>query len=170
MYAKRPFGGPEQVIRYLGRYTHRVGISNQHLVRMDDDGITFRTKEGKTVTLLPEPFLARFLQHVLPDGFVKIRHYGLMASGNATTKLELARGRLTSAAPALRCCAPDAPATGSRPSAPCPPGNIPIEPAEPTARLPRTGSVQPDDYATAHTRLGPPTVARAVSQSPPDFM
>lgn len=57
-----------------------------------------------------------------------------------------------------------------RPSAPCPPGNVPIEPAEPTARLPRTGSVQPDDYATSHTRLGPRTVARAVSQSPPDYV
>jgi hypothetical protein len=112
VYAKRPFGGPEQVIRYLGRYTHRVGIEKQRLVRMDDDGITFRTKAGKTVTLLPELFLARFLQHVLPDGFVKIRHYGLMASGNATTKLELARERLALAAPALRCTAPDASATG----------------------------------------------------------
>jgi hypothetical protein len=112
VYAKRPFGGPEQVIRYLGRYPHRVGISNQRLVRMDDDGITFRTKEGKTVTLLPEPFLARFLQHVLPDGFVKIRHYGLMASSHATTKLELARERLAPVTAARLCRAAEPPGTG----------------------------------------------------------
>jgi hypothetical protein len=99
VYAKRPFGGAEQVIRYLGRYTHRVGISNQRLVSMDARGITFRTKEGKTVTLSPDAFLGRFLQHVLPNGFVKIRHYGLLASGNATTKLEMARRLLPSPRP-----------------------------------------------------------------------
>jgi hypothetical protein len=89
VYAKRPFGGAEHVIRYLGRYTHRVGISNQRLVSMNDDGVTFPTKNGATVTLPPQVFLRRFLQHVLPDGFVKIRHYGLMASSHATTKLLL---------------------------------------------------------------------------------
>lgn len=112
VYAKRPFGGSKQVIRYLGRYTHRVGLSNQRLVRMDEDGITFRTKAGKSVTLLPEEFLARFLQHVLPDGFVKIRHYGLMASGHATTKLEIARKCLAPVAKERSCSAPDAPPTG----------------------------------------------------------
>jgi hypothetical protein len=91
VYAKRPFGGAEQVIAYLGRYTHRVGISNHRLMSMDDRGITFRTKDGKTTTLSPDAFLGRFLHHVLPNGFVKIRHYGLMASGNATTKLEVGR-------------------------------------------------------------------------------
>jgi hypothetical protein len=79
---------------------------------MDDDGVTFRTKEGKTVTLSPEAFLSRFLQHVLPDGFVKIRHYGLMASSHATTKLEIARERLESVTAARLCRAPDSPATG----------------------------------------------------------
>jgi hypothetical protein len=107
VYAKRPFGGAEQVIRYLGRYTHRVGISNQRLVSMNDDGVTFRTKNGDTVTLSPQVFLRRFLQHVLPDGFVKIRHYGLMASSNATTKLERARELLTAMVPAPACRAAD---------------------------------------------------------------
>jgi hypothetical protein len=74
---------------------------------MDDHGITFRTKNGKTVTMPPHVFLRRFLQHVLPDGFVKIRHYGLMASSNATTKLEIARERLTASEP--RCAAPAPP-------------------------------------------------------------
>jgi len=98
VYAKRPFGGAEQVIRYLGRYTHRVGISNQRLVSMDERGITFRTKDGKAVTLSPDAFLKRFLSHVLPNGFVKIRHYGLMSSSHATTTLETARALLTDAA------------------------------------------------------------------------
>lgn len=94
VYAKRPFGGPEQVFRYLGRYTHRVGISNHRLVSMDEQGVCFRTKDGQRVIVAPEEFLRRFLLHVLPRGFVKIRHFGLMASGNATTKLEQARARL----------------------------------------------------------------------------
>ena len=91
VFAKRPFGGPQQVFEYLGRYTHRVAISNHRLISMDDDGITFVTKGDNTVTLPPEEFIRRFLMHVLPKGFVKIRHYGLMSSGKATTKLETAR-------------------------------------------------------------------------------
>jgi predicted RNA-binding Zn-ribbon protein involved in translation (DUF1610 family) len=91
VYAKRPFGGAEQVIRYLGRYTHRVGISNRRLVSMDESGIAFRTKDGKTQTLSPDTFLSRFLSHVLPNGFVKIRHYGLMSANHATTRLVTAR-------------------------------------------------------------------------------
>ena len=94
VYAKRPFGGAEQGIRYLGRYTHRVGISNHRLVTMDERGITFRTKDGKTVTLSPDAFLGRFRKPVLPDGFVKIRHFGLMAASHATTRLEVARALL----------------------------------------------------------------------------
>jgi hypothetical protein len=94
VYAKRPFGGPDQVIRYLGRYTHRVGISNQRLVSFDDRGVTFRTKDGKSVTVSPDELLARFVEHVLPPRFVKIRHYGLHSAGHATTRLALARARL----------------------------------------------------------------------------
>jgi hypothetical protein len=67
------------VLKYLGRYTHRVGIANSRLVDVRDDAVTFRTKNGKTVTVTPLEFLRRFVQHVLPDGFHKIRHYGLYA-------------------------------------------------------------------------------------------
>jgi hypothetical protein len=94
VYAKRPFGGPEQVIRYLGGYTHRVGISNHRLLSMDDRGVTFRTKNAKSVTVAPQELLARFIQHVLPPGFVKIRHYGLHSARHATTRLETAREKL----------------------------------------------------------------------------
>ena len=97
VYCKRPFGGPEQVIRYLSRYVHRVGISNQRIASVDDNQVVFRTKSGQPVTLAPLEFLRRLLQHVLPDRFVKIRHYGLHASGNATTRLERARELLSSA-------------------------------------------------------------------------
>jgi hypothetical protein len=91
VYAKRPFAGAEHVYRYLGRYTHRVGISNQRLRDITDETVTFGTKDGKTVTLSHDEFLRRFLLHILPPRFVKIRHFGLMASCNATTKLETAR-------------------------------------------------------------------------------
>ena len=91
VYAKRPFGGPMQVFKYLGRYTHRVAISNYRLESMDDAGVTFKTRGEHTVTLQPEEFIRRFLMHVLPKGFVKIRHYGLKSSTNAKTKLEQAR-------------------------------------------------------------------------------
>jgi hypothetical protein len=94
VYAKRPFAGPHQVFKYLGRYTHRVGISNRRLVSLDAHGICFQTKHGKQVTLSPEEFIRRFLLHVLPDGFVKIRHYGLLASGSVRTKLDDARRHL----------------------------------------------------------------------------
>jgi hypothetical protein len=104
VYTKRPFGGPEQVLSYLGRYTHRVGISNQRLISMDAQGICFSTKGGKRVTLAPEEFIRRFLLHVLPPGFLKIRHYGLWASACAE-ELEKAR-RLLQAEVAARPQAP----------------------------------------------------------------
>ncbi len=99
VYAKRPFGGPEQVIKYLGRYTHRVGISNARLAAMDDAGrVTFRTKNGAEVTLDAQVLVGRFLQHVLPDGFVKIRHYGILAPGNVGTRLVKASALLAAEA------------------------------------------------------------------------
>jgi hypothetical protein len=98
-YCKKPFAGPEQVFGYLGRYTHRVGISNHRLLRLDDQGVHFRTRGEATATLSPGDFIHRFLQHVLPARFVKIRHYGLMASGNATTRLEVARRLLEAERP-----------------------------------------------------------------------
>jgi Putative transposase len=87
VYCKEPFAGPKQVLRYLSRYTHRVAISNRRLVTADDGGVSFRWKdyriEGpgrwKTMTLTPHEFIRRFLIHVLPKGFHRIRHYGLFA-------------------------------------------------------------------------------------------
>ena len=91
IYAKTPFGGPQQVINYLGRYIHRVAISNQRLLSMDENGVRFLTKGQNTVTLSPDEFIRRFLLHILPPGYIKIRHYGLMGASNVTTKLPLAR-------------------------------------------------------------------------------
>ena len=96
VYAKRPFGGPQQVFNYLGRYTHRVAISNHRLLSMNDNGVTFVTKGDKTATLLPDEFIHRFLLHVLPSGFFKIRHFGLMASSNVPTKLQISMSLLES--------------------------------------------------------------------------
>jgi hypothetical protein len=95
VYAKRTLRDDAHVFRYLGQYTHRVGIANSRLVRMAHGNVTFRSKEGKTHTVTGVEFLRRFVQHVLPRGFVKIRHYGLYASGNVPTKLEQARTLLT---------------------------------------------------------------------------
>jgi Putative transposase len=90
VHCKPPFAGPCQVLRYLSRYTHRVAISNRRLVAADDGGIAFRWKDYrangklrcKTMTLAPAEFIRRFLIHVLPKGFHRIRHYGLLANGN----------------------------------------------------------------------------------------
>lgn len=95
VYSKKPFAGADQVFRYLGRYTHRVGIANSRLLNVEPERVTFRTKNGKTVTLAPVEFLARFIQHVLPKGFVKIRHYGLLATSNVKSRLALARSLLS---------------------------------------------------------------------------
>jgi hypothetical protein len=91
VYAKPPFGDATKVYAYLGRYTHRVGLSNGRLRSIDDNGVCFATKLGKTTTLDPMEFCRRFLQHVLPHGFQKIRHYGLLSSAHAKTTLEVAR-------------------------------------------------------------------------------
>lgn len=98
-YAKRPFAGPQAVFQYLGRYTHRVGLSNHRLVAADDDAVTFRTRGDETTTLHPHEFLRRFLLHVLPPGYVKMRHYGLLAPGNVGTRLLTARARLEALPP-----------------------------------------------------------------------
>jgi hypothetical protein len=110
VYAKPPFGGAEQVVRYLGRYTHRVGLSNRRLISLDARGVTFRTKHGKTKTLEPVEFLSRFVEHVLPKGFVKIRHAGLLAPAHVATSLAAARAALACSAQAAgRCSAECAP-------------------------------------------------------------
>ena len=99
VYAKRPFAGPAAVLAYLSRYTHRVAISNQRLLALDERGVTFRWKDYrakgktryKTMTLGADEFMRRFLLHVLPGGFHRIRHYGLLA--NAGRREHLARAR-----------------------------------------------------------------------------
>jgi hypothetical protein len=99
VYAKPPFGGPAQVLEYLGRYTHRVAISNQRLVGMADGRVSFqwkdyRDREGnqsRTMTVEAHEFIRRFMQHALPPGFQRIRHYGLMANCHRKHKLALCR-------------------------------------------------------------------------------
>jgi Putative transposase len=107
VYAKRPFAGPQAVLAYLSRYTHRVAISNSRLLAMDERGVTFRWKDyrakGKTrhkaMTLSPQEFIRRFLLHVLPGGFHRIRHYGLLANSNRRDNLALARELLQAEQP-----------------------------------------------------------------------
>jgi len=102
VYAKRPFAGPEAVLAYLSRYTHRVAISNRRLVAMNEDGVSFRWKDyrakgrsrHKTMTLAPEEFMRRFLLHVLPTGFHRIRHYGLLANAGRRENLAKVRALL----------------------------------------------------------------------------
>jgi putative transposase/transposase-like zinc-binding protein len=129
VYAKRPFGGPAAVLAYLARYTHRVAISNSRLIAMDQRGVSFRWKDYRTenpvtgaikiksMTLSPDEFLRRFLLHVLPSGFHRIRHYGLLAHGPQTVGLDRVRA-LVAAQSA---------------SEPASPANDNSEPAEPEA-------------------------------------
>ena len=116
VYAKRPFAGPAAVLAYLSRYTHRVAISNSRLLAMDERGVTFRWKDyrvkdsanvgasgktrHKTMTLAPEEFMRRFLLHVLPGGFHRIRHYGLLANGSRKMVLATVRDLLM---PSAQC-------------------------------------------------------------------
>jgi hypothetical protein len=95
VYAKRPFRRVDHALTYLGRYTHRVAISNSRLVEVTDDAVTFRTKDGQTITLPPVEFLRRLTLHVLPDRFHKVRHYGLYASYHVERSLAAARELLT---------------------------------------------------------------------------
>jgi Putative transposase len=97
IYAKRPFAGPAQVLDYVGRYTHRVAISNNRLVSMDNGKVCFRWKDyrddnrHKTMTLPAEEFIRRFLIHVLPDGFHRIRYFGFLGNCHRARKLALCR-------------------------------------------------------------------------------
>jgi hypothetical protein len=107
VYAKKPFGGPQAVLAYLSRYTHRVAIANSRLVASDRDGVTFRWKDYridgrerfKTMTLTTFEFIRRFLIHVLPSGFHRIRHYGLFASGARSDNIARARDLLLAQPP-----------------------------------------------------------------------
>jgi Putative transposase/Transposase zinc-binding domain len=130
VYAKRPFGGPEEVLHYLGQYTHRVAIANSRLVALDDHRVAFKWKDyrangperAKVMTLAVGEFIRRFLTHVLPAGFHRIRHYGLFASGVRATNIAHARKLL--AAPTSPSQPVNAEPTGrdkpSTPDRPCP--------------------------------------------------
>ena len=112
VYAKRPFAGPQAVLAYLSRYTHRVAIANSRLVALDERGVTFRWKDyrdkgdqdkprHKTMTLSADEFMRRFLLHVLPSGFHRIRHFGMLANNGRKEKIALARELLDVAPPAI---------------------------------------------------------------------
>ena len=106
--AREPFAGPKQVLRYLSRYTHRIAISNRRLISADENGVTFRYKDYridgparyKTMTLAANEFIRRFLIHVLPKRFHRIRHYGLLASGNRAANIARVRELLGMPSPA----------------------------------------------------------------------
>jgi hypothetical protein len=128
VYCKRPFGGPKQVLRYLARYTHRVAISNRRLIAADETGVTFKYKDYridgpgryKTMTLPAHEFIRRFLIHVLPSGFHRIRHYGLFANGSRANNIAQARKLLAVPTPKIQT---DHAADASQPAAlshPCP--------------------------------------------------
>jgi hypothetical protein len=105
VYAKQPLAGPQQVLDYLGRYTHRVAISNERIVGMDDYSVSFRVrdcahgKRRRTISLPAHTFIERFLLHVLPQGFKRIRHYGLLAPAAKAVKLAQARAALNAPPP-----------------------------------------------------------------------
>jgi hypothetical protein len=130
VYAKRPFAGPKAVLAYLSRYTHRVAISNRRLIAANAKTVTFKVKdyriEGpgryKTMTLDTNEFIRRFLIHVLPSGFHRIRHYGLLAGGVKADNLARARKLLDTAPPAPE------------------PGDVPSDPATPDKPCPCCGS------------------------------
>jgi len=126
VYAKRPFGGPEAVLAYLSRYTHRVAIANSRLIALDRNGVTFKWKEYriegrdryKTMTLATDEFIRRFLIHVLPRGFHRIRHYGLLAKTSGADNIALARELLATPKPQSQPAEADA-ANPSEPACPC---------------------------------------------------
>jgi Putative transposase len=128
VYSKRPFGGPKEVLRYLARYTHRVAISNRRLVSLDDSGVTFKWKDYRVegperygvMTLDTHEFIRRFLMHVLPQGFHRIRYYGLLTS--QTRAKNIARIRELLAVPLIPIDAIKAanPEESKPPEHPCP--------------------------------------------------
>ncbi len=125
VYAKPPFAGPAAVLAYLSRYTHRVAISNRRLIALDERGVTFRYKDYRregseryqVMTLATDEFIRRFLLHVLPRGFHRIRHYGLLASGGRRDNLTRARELLATPPPLEPDEAPEP--SDHRPPCPC---------------------------------------------------
>jgi hypothetical protein len=125
VYAKRPFSGPEAVLAYLSRYTHRVAIANSRLIGCDQHGVTFKWKDYriagrnryKQMTLATDEFIRRFLIHVLPKGLHRIRHYGLFAKGSCADNIARARELLAAAKPEGEPAA--ATLEHSKPTCPC---------------------------------------------------
>ena len=147
VYAKPPFGSPEHVLAYLGRYTHRVAIANSRLVSADETSVTFRWRDyrhgnaPRLMSLDPHEFIRRFLIHSLPDGFHRIRHYGFLANGCRRTRLAIIRQRLMATKPVPTPAAGEAatPLLRFDPSVcPCCGGILRI-----TAMLPRWGTGPP---------------------------
>ncbi len=128
VYAKRPFAGPAAVLAYLSRYTHRVAISNRRLIALDERGVTFRWKDyrakgktrHKTMTLGADEFMRRFLLHVLPGGFHRIRHYGLLGNAQRSDHLARARALLNVVPDVATHCEANAPAEPGQPTFVCP--------------------------------------------------
>ena len=112
VYAKRPFAGPEQVLEYVGRYTHRTAISNNRLISIDHEKVRFRWKDYRNdnrlgkMTLTAEEFIRRFLLHVLPEGFQRIRYYGFLGNRYRRQKLARCRELLGMPEPSPTACAP----------------------------------------------------------------
>jgi len=153
VYSKPPFGGPQAVLAYLARYTHRVAIANSRLVAFNDAGVTFRWKDYridgpdryKLMTLAASEFIRRFLIHVLPDGFHRIRHYGLFANGSRAANIARVRELLNAPAPqndADNAADPDEPPTLGHPCPCCGGRMIIIETFEPGCS-PRTHPTVP---------------------------
>ena len=150
VYAKPPFGGPQHVIEYLGRYTHRVAISNQRLLAMENDQVSFRWKDyrdggkDKVMTVAAEEFIRRFLQHALPPGFQRIRYYGFLANCHRARKLELCRQLLatwcSALLPSLSACREFLRAVASSQIRLCPQCHVGILACTPILPAPRLDS------------------------------
>jgi hypothetical protein len=157
VYAKPPFAGPEAVLAYLSRYTHRVAISNRRLIAFDPSGVTFRYKyyrrngleRQQVMKLATHEFIRRFLLHVLPRGFHRIRHYGLLAAASRKANLDRARALLAVAPPRQHDDDPCEEPTDVLPPCPCCGGQMVIvltfarwqQPRAPPQRHPTTGTV-----------------------------
>jgi hypothetical protein len=161
VYAKEPFAGPQQVLAYLSRYTHRVAISNRRLIAVDHRGVTFRWKDYrlqgsaryKPMTLPAHEFIRRFLMHVLPKGFHRIRHYGFLANGNRAA--DVARARALLDPPGRdQAAAPENPDEPSPHPYPCPKCGGPMVIIE---------TFEPGGTPKSHRQRGPPDGPQDIS-------
>ena len=153
VYSKPPFAGPEPVLAYLARYTHRVAISNRRLIRADAQTVTFKVKDYRVegpgrytaMTLVTSEFIRRFLMHVLPKGLHRIRHYGLLANGNRAANLARMRALLGVAAPAPEPCGASDATTPEPwlPPCPCCGGRMRIASIVQAGFMPRTDAAPP---------------------------